>query len=489
MNTLEIFLLASGLLIPLLFVPSLGGLLPQCGATFVILLRYWVVFIAFVLLLRLVAGVFLLATGAELHGISWFYPIRIAYPNYGVLHGLPYIAACIVLLKWFVPIVEFIGASAWKHSLLWGFAVVVLLCFGGIHGGFVAGNLGVAASSDHLADASLNSGISEVFGTHTARISRLSGPAYQAPHSISHPAGSVAYWTALSGRVGPLVFSVVNVLIFSLAFPVIFWALRRRFDAEVAILGAVACMMVPALLIYGRSDDAVYYALAAIAAALTLSAIREASHSLAVLSGCVLALAMNFSYAALVLLPAVVAFSGDVRLRHAWTYALRLPPYLAIVSVIIGVALAWEWWAASYNWLEAFAASVRHNQGTNIVAMIAQGKYARILNDRIMVICDFFIFGGPLLLYLFVNLIRDRAKRVGDWELKNLALAVLLIVLAVNSNGPGEVSRPWGSLFVLIAFFWFPQLLKREGAQSRWCLVRVQLGWALLLQVPLDFGW
>ena len=106
-----------------------------------------------------------------------------------------------------------------------------------------------------------------------------------------------------------------------------------------------------------------------------------------------------------------------------------------------------------------------------------------------MAIYDFLIFAGPLFLYLFIRLIKTRNKNINELRIKNIALIILLSFLAINSNGPGEVSRPWGSLFILIAFFWIPELFSNEKENTRWLLIRAQLAWALMLQTFINFSW
>jgi len=62
-------------------------------------------------------------------------------------------------------------------------------------------------------------------------------------------------------------------------------------------------------------------------------------------------------------------------------------------------------------------------------------------------------------------------------------------VLIVNSNGPGEVSRPWGSIYLVVGIIWFAELLKHEEESTRWWIIRSQLLWGLTLQTILNFGW
>jgi len=64
-----------------------------------------------------------------------------------------------------------------------------------------------------------------------------------------------------------------------------------------------------------------------------------------------------------------------------------------------------------------------------------------------------------------------------------------MLVLTINSNGPGEVSRPWGSIYLIVGLMWFTELLKHEDDDTRWWIIRAQLLWALALQTTLNFSW
>lgn len=490
----NISLLIALLLSSILFIPVLYVVLQRLRAWQIeeelkTTLRYWLYFILSILGLRVLIGFLLMVTGAKLFGVDKFYPIRIAYPNYDLLQGIPYLLACLAVLLRLGRIRDFIIESRWKYILLWVFAVVLLLSFGGIHGGLISGNVGIANSSEHLADATLNKTVAEVFANHTDRVAGRIKPSYQAPHSTSHPAGSIAYWQILVNNTTPFVFSVINVLVFAFAFPVMYWALRRRYDNATAFQGVMACLFIPAVLIYGRSDDAVYYFFACVIISLVSIALHEYRYGLTFGAAGVLVGAMNFSYASVVLLPAALSFNTNTSLAQVWRYLGRATPHVLIFVGIVWAALVMEMWATSYNWLDAFSASVHYNHGSTIVSMLKNGNYARVINDRVMAIYDFLIFAGPLFLYLFVQLVRNCSQHIGAWQFKNISLVLLLCALAINSNGPGEVSRPWGSLFLIIGFFWLPEFLRQENEKTRWLLIRAQFAWALILQAPLNFGW
>lgn len=452
-------------------------------------LHYWLYFLLSILCLRLSIGILSVCTNFEFAGVGKYYPIRIAGLNYGLLQGLPYLLFCILLFKFIKNTQNVFLKIPLRLFILWVFSSIFLLSFGGIHGGLIAGNAWMAIAPEHLADANLNKTLSDVFLTHTDRVLGLIKPSYLAPHSTSHPAGSVAYWQAMTHLTNPFMFSFFNVLFFSLAFSVICWSLRRSFDDKIALQSVVACLFIPALLIYGRSDDVLYYALAAMIGSLLMVAINENKYLLTFFAGILFVCAMNLTYASVILLPAIFSFNANIRLVEIMQYIRRIIPHLLILIAIIFFSVRLEIQMMGFNWIEAFRASVQYNQGSNIFSLFAHKAYAEGINDRFMAVFDFLIFGGPLFLYLFISLIKNKGKNITVWKIKNIALVVLFCILAINSNGPGEISRPWGSLFLLIGMFWLPEFLNKKKEEPRWLLIQTQFVWSLLLQTFLNFGW
>jgi len=488
-NLLNILLLCSGLLIPVPYL--IAQRLPkwQMNETLKNVICYWLNFLFIIILFRVLIGSLLIVTPMELSGIAKFYPIRIAYPNYGLFQGLPFVIFCFVILAHIEQICNFISGHSFKYFILYVFSVILLLAVGGIHGGLIDGNIGIANATDHLADASLNRTLTDLFVTHTDRIVGLINPSYHAPHSSSHPAGSLAYWQIISHHVSPFIFSIINVLLFSLAFPVMYWALHKRFDHVITLQSVIACLFIPSMLIYGRSDDAVYYSLAVTVMAFIFVAVHEKKYVFTLLAGIFFIGAMNFSYASIVLLPAIFLFNANLTMTKSWQYIRRITPHILILLTIILIAIIMEMKITKFDWLAAFHASAQHNKDSNIFSLLAHGRYAEVINHRIMAVCDFLIFAGPLLLYLFISLFKNRRKTPSDWQIKNVALMLMLFVLVINSNGPGEISRPWGSLFLLIGFFWLPEFFIQKNQITRFLLIQAQFAWALILQVFLNFSW
>lgn len=488
-HLLPVLLIGSGLVIPILYFISSYLNKGYKNKDYTNVIAYWLYFLLSVLAIRIIAGLVLSLTNIDLPGIAKFYPIRIAYPNYDLLKGAPYVLICLIILARFNKIQVVITQSKLKYLLIWIFSVILLLCFGGIHGGLITGNAWMATAMDHITDAHLNNTVSDLFATHVNRIMGLMKPNYQAPHSLSHPAASLAYWQWMLHYTTPFFFSVINVMLFSLALPTMYWALRRFTDDATAIPSTLLCLIIPALLIYGRSDDAVYYAFASITFSLLSVAIKEKNYLLTILASILFVVAMNLSYAAIVLLPILFTFNAAIQLNQIMQYIRQVIPHLLILFFILIIALLMEQQFFHYNWLAGFMASVHHNQGSNILSMIKRGLYIRAISDRIMVFYDFLIFAGPFFLYLFITLIKNKKKIFTNWQVKNIALVILLLILAINSNGPGEVARPWGSLFILIGFSWFPELINKNSALTSRFFMGIQFSWALVLQVFLNFSW
>ena len=248
-------------------------------------------------------------------------------------------------------------------------------------------------------------------------------------------------------------------------------------------------MFIPSYLVYGRSDDAVFYAIAASTMVFTCISIKEKNYQYSALAAFTLAVGLHYSYAALVLFPAVLSFNSEIKLKELWSYlkTILIPSILLALFTLLFLTVYST--ATNFNLIEAFSASVNHNSGSNIFSFLDQGKFERILNDRFMAFSDFLIFGGPVFFFLFYGSCKGFNLKFREWKLKNVALSVLLLVLFVNSNGPGEVARPWGMLFVLIALIWVKDLFERESELYGWWAIRLQLIWGLFLQTFLHFSW
>ena len=487
-NLLSVLLLCTGLGFPLLFVLARYLTFVRMDGSLQSALRYWIYFLYSLVGVRVLMGLFLIVTDIRFYAVAKFYPIRIAYPNYGLFRGLPYVLLCIGMIIYVKPIMDFIIGNRWKYFLLGVFSATFLLFFGAIHGGFVIGNAWMTIAPEHFADATLNSTIYDVFATHANRIAGIIKPAYRAAHTLSHPAGSLAYWHVMTHNTTPIIFAMLNVLLFSLAFPAMYWALNRRFDCLTTFQSVIACLFIPAMLIYGRSDDAVYYSFAAIIASLVSVAVNEKKYMLIPIAACLFVVAINFSYASIVLLPLIFSFIPETRLDQIWQYVRRIIPHLLILIALIFVGMVLESSLTPYKWLDAFNASAHRSNSGTFLFLILHGEYLRAISDRIMAIFDFLIFAGPLFLYIFICLIKSQRKPLGAWRIKSLALLIILSVFSLYSLGPGELARPWGSLFLLIGFFWLPEFLAKESQERRWLLIKMQVAWALALQVFINFS-
>lgn len=489
MNVLNFSLISTLLIAPLLLkwlrVPA-RSLINQ---TEDLIIRKWIIFLIIIIFIRAMVGAIFMGGDFSHWSVQKFYPIRIAYPNYGILSGLPYVAIGFVILYYLRSICNLISLNRSRYFLLWAFSVVLSLVYGAIHGGLVVGNIGVSAVLETVHDATLNATMEDVFSTHIDRITGRLEPPFKAVHTISHPAGSLAYWQFMTNAVSPIFFSIFNVFILSLAFPVMYWALRRRHSDKDAIQVVICCMVTPAILVYGRSDDAVYYAFAASILAISYISIAESRYLLTLGVGVLLALAMNISYASFILLPALLSINTSERLNKIWLHMRVVAPHAIIMTAAVIIMIGVMQYYYNYNYFDVFLAAARHNARSNIVNMLREGSYWEIVNSRIMTVSDILLFGGPLFLYLFYKLLKNVDLKFSGWRIKNIALTVLMSVLMINSNGPGEISRPWGSIYLMIGFVWYVFIFNHETEKTRWWIIRIQLFWALMLQTLLNFGW
>jgi hypothetical protein len=491
-NFLNITLMSSILFALPIYLILRSKIINEMYYTQRLLIQIFLNFLIFLLIIRFSIGALLTFNyidKSEFWAIGYFYPIRIAYPNWGFLKGAPYLFIIIITTLNLKKIWFKIEKSKWNYFFIWLFAAIFLITFGGIHGGIVEGNIGISNSTEHIFDAQINSTIKDLFTTHSARITKIITPYYLAPHTLSHPAGSLAYWQIFTGYVSPFFFSILNALLFSLTFPFIFWALRRRFDDSISFQTTLVCLATPAMLIYGRSDDAVYYSLALIAASFTMVAVREKNYFFTFIGGIFISIAMHFSYAVIVLYAAVFSFDSEFRLTQLKNYIKNILPHNIIYIVLISTLLTITTYWSDYSWINAFTASVSHNEGSTMFELLRSGRYRIVINDRLMAISDFLIFAGPLMLLLLHRLYVKSAIKIQDWRVKDLALAVLLVILVFKTLGPGEVSRPWGSVLLLISFYWMTDLLIKENERVRWWIIKAQFWWAITLQTFLNFGW
>ena len=162
-NLLIVLLLCTGLLIPIFYVVTYRLPAWSSNSTIEITIRYWLYFLFSIFGLRVLVGFLLLFTGLTLSGIAKFYPIRIAYPNYDLLYGIPYVFLCLMIFFNLERIKNYIFYNRSKYFFLWLLSVIFLISFGSIHGGLVPGNAWMASAQEHLSDASINHTISEVF--------------------------------------------------------------------------------------------------------------------------------------------------------------------------------------------------------------------------------------------------------------------------------------------------------------------------------------
>jgi len=454
------------------------------------LIRAWMIVIIVTLAARTLVGLLILA-GVRLWAANAFYPFRIASPNYGALRGLPFAAAMIAVAVLIPRGFAWLSQARLKAVFLWAIAFAVSILSGAIHGGLIAGNLGIATEAARRHDAAINPGLATLFATHVERILGNVGPPYAAPHSLSHPAGSIAYWQLTQKVLPPLGFSMLNAAIFALTFPLLYRTLVKRGSDDRAALGlTLIALFTPGLLIYGRSDDAIFYFLAFAALAAFVIAVERRSALMSAIAGAASVIAANLSYA-FVVLPAIAfsfPFRTKVSLSSLAQHVRRILPWSLVVLAILVPGLFLEARLFAFNYWEGFRASASSAHAYTFFAILLSGDYVRAFDDRAMTILDFLLLGGPAFLLVYIQLARE-LRRTSEWPLAPIACFVLFAAIIVQMASAGETARDWGMLFPIMGLCFFPDALRALETQELLWLARFQLTWSLLLLIPIDFGW
>jgi hypothetical protein len=439
---------------------------------------------------RAVVGILMLY-GVRLWAVSALYPFRVAFPNYALLLGLPYALSLVAVTVFWSRILDIVSTSRWRLLLLWALSCFLSVNFGALHGGLISGNLGIATASDHLHDALINPTFLDTFATHIARVRGAVSPQYLAPHSFSHPAGSIAYWQLAALNLPGIAFSLLNAALFALSFPMLNSALERQIGNNAAVSVTVATMVTPALLIYGRSDDAVYYFVSTAAVSLMFLAVYLRSYWRSGAAAVFLGISMNLSYASATLLPTMFAMTSNVTISPAvlWRYVRDIFGAVLIVASIVCVAIVAESLVLKFDYFSGLAASASHAHDYTFAAVLRTGEYVRAFNDRIMTILDFALLGGPLFLFVYLDAVRNLCGPFQAMRLKNVALGLLLIAIVVQMASAGETARDWGSLYPIMGLCFLPDLVSQMALSERLWVIRAQFIWSLLLEALINFSW
>ena len=398
--------------------------------------------------------------------------------------GWPYFLLCVIFLPYLSKIDNFILAGRYSALRLWVVSIAILLCFGAIQGGFREGVTGIASSENHNYDAALIDYDLESIRLHNARVRNKASPPYRAAHSRTHPPFTLLYWKFLTETTSPFLFSLINAFLFSLSFPVLYWALAKESDRAAALSIVLLTLLTPGLLVYGvGSDDAVVYFLWAAILALSRVGLRERRIVLTAGAAALLVVASNLSYSSLVMTLGMFAFTfwgrmGDLP-AHLWR--IRVP--ILICAAIIGGGFYLEWRTFGFSIPEGMRTVFTVFQAQSLRGILEQGQYVRAINNRLMTVLDFMFFAGPAFIYFFVYLLRRARIRIMQWKVANAAFAVLTVYIAIMMPGAGESARGWGGLYLVFGFACLPFLASCLGHREIDSLRVIVFGWAVGIQL------
>jgi len=442
------------------------------------------------LVIRGVIGALASTGDHNLWAVGKFYPFRIAGVNFGLIGGWPYLLACIFIALKFEKIYRWIVASKWPTLSVWAFSLCLLLLFGGIQGGFLKGITGIASSPNHHQDIELADTNLDYFASHVDRTLGQVEPSYRASHSRTHPPFILLYWKLLLSASSPFFFSLCNAILFSFTFPIILWALQRQLPQEVAVGLTLTVLTVPGLLIYGvGSDDALYYLLWSVIMSLAMVGLSEGRFLYIFLATIALLLSVNFTYASIVVLPAMFSFNTRSKLTDLFRYLGSIGHYLLAAAGLLVVGLLVEKSLTGFSFVEGFMAVQTVQKPFTFLSLLARGEIVRAISDRIMVVCEPLLLAGPAFLYLLVRMVRSIRLDIKTWSLAGFSLAVLGIFIAINTPGAGETARGWGGLYILFLFACLPMLAESWHRDDFLKLLKLSLGWGLLLQAFITFIW
>lgn len=440
-----------------------------------------------VMLVRVIIGALALWSQSDLSLVGVFYPIRIAAPNYGVIAGLPWFALLIgIAIRW-PQIVASLAGARQQWLALWLLATGVLVVFAGIQGGLVNGVSGVYTRQEFLDDLAHVDWSRDFFHEHLQRVAGELTPLYVASHSTTHPPLALQI-LSLAQQLGPFAMGLLTLVLFAGVFPLVAKVATVQRSVDGGIQTALLLLVTPALLIYGGSDDAFYYLLWGVA--LTLGQIAIAGNRLwiAMVCGGVIALACQLTYASLVLLPAVMAFTAPGPLRNLPEYLRRHAAVLAVLVVSTAASLLLWQWFTGFNLLGGMA-QVMQNQQNYLLSTWLVVDPVRGISDRLMTILDFVILAGPVMLLTWVQACKQGKRNPLQWTIAAAAFAVLTTYIALVTPGAGESARGWGGLYlcwwvgcgVRLTQSWSPAIAQR--------LVQFALCYSAVLQLVVDFGW
>jgi hypothetical protein len=270
----------------------------------------------------------------------------------------------------------------------------------------------------------------------------------------------------------------------------VYGGFRKEFGKEEALTLAVLFLFTPALLIYGiGGDDVISYALWTVTLCLAYSGIRRESFLLfsAALVGLILAMAVQYS--SILLLPAMFALPTEATLPELPLYVWRFKYWILASGSVVVMAWGAVYYASGFNYVSDVRDIFVWYQQYNFSYKIAHGEYAYALGSRLMNIFDFLLLGGPVVVFAICKKVSALRWRPAQWMVRDVALTVLFIYVIFQSMGDGETARTWGGLYAVLLFGMIARFFSQYSLDVQRRFMRYQLGWALALQIPINFGW
>jgi len=444
--------------------------------------------VSILMVLRVTAGALALLQWGNLWALGLFYPLRVASPNYHFLAGLPWFALLMAMVWQWPRLKQWIDGSRHRYLALWLIAIAVLLAFAGIEGGIVNGVSGVYTSQEQIDDLQYARWEASFFHEHLQRVAGSVQPPYIASHSVTHPPLSLLIFRLVQ-PLGAFAMGLLTLCLFAAIVPLLATVIAARGGGDKTATLALLALATPGYLVFGAgSDDALYYLLWTCVLVSGWWGVERRRPVWTLVAGFLIALACNITYASLILIPGVLAFTAQRPFRELPDYLRRnfvsIVSLMAAMLAVLGIGLA----LTGFNILQGMQ-TVMDYQHRYLFTTLLHSDPVRAVSERMMTIFDFVIFAGPVMLATWLLAFRQRARQPWLWSIPAVAFVVVVGYIAPTTPGAGETGRGWGGLYVcwwLGTGLWLAQ--KWEAATLE-RLLRFALVYAGLFQLVVDFGW
>jgi hypothetical protein len=439
---------------------------------------------------RALVGIAKYGLGKNLWYVSYLYPIRVGGINWGLLHGLPYLVPCLLVLWRLDLVLDWLARRRNAGLYLFSFALLFGVSFGAIQGGLQYGLTEFFHSPDHVHDAELfNWTLSDLL-SHDYRRYAEHEPHYLASHFMTHPPFVLAIWSFFLHKLSMEWFSFFCALVFAGMIYCAYTGFRKELGKNQAVNVAVLFLLTPALLIYGiGGDDVISDALWTGTLCLAYLGVRRENFLMFAAALIALVAAMAIQYSSIVLLPAMFALPSEANLSELPCYTWRFRYW--ILASIAFIVLVWSavYYATGFNYLGDMRDIFVWYRKFNFPYKIAHGEYAYALGSSLMNIFDFLLLGGPAIVFPIYKKLCSLRWRPAQWLTRDVALAVLFLYVIFQSMGDGETARGWGGLYAVLLFGMNARFYALYSFEVQRRIMRYELGWALALQIPVNFGW